>query len=66
MCNMAYGLTVEDVRVKAYEIAANSTRPHPFHDGKAMRDWYEGFLCRFPNITLRREEALSYIMLLRR
>ena len=26
MCDMGYGLTVEDVKIKAYEIAANSGR----------------------------------------
>lgn len=60
MCNMGYGLTVEDVRIKAYQIAQISGRPHPFRDGRAGRDWYEGFLRRFPQIALRRE-ALSYM-----
>ena len=61
MCDMGYGLTVEDVRSVAYRIAQNSGRPHPFHDGKAGRDWYEGFLRRFPSLTLRKEESLSYL-----
>ena len=61
MCDMGYGLTVEDVRIIAYKIADNSGRPHPFNDGRAGRDWYEGFLRRFPHISLRREEALSYM-----
>jgi len=61
MCDMGYGLTVEDVKRIAYQIVNNSGRPHPFRDGRAGRDWYEGFLRRFPNITLRREEVLSYM-----
>lgn len=61
MCDMGYGLTVEDVKIKAYEIMENSGRQHPFREGKAGRDWYEGFLRRFPHISLRREEALSYM-----
>ena len=61
MCDMGYGLTVEDVKSLAYQIAENSGWPHPFHDGKAGRDWYEGFLRRLPQITLWREEALSYM-----
>ena len=61
MCDMGYGLTVEDVRVVAFRIAANSGRQHPFQNGKAGRDWYEGFLRRFPTLTLRKEEALSYM-----
>ena len=48
MCDMGYGLTVEDIRRVAYVIASNSGRPHPFKNGKAGRDWYEGFLRRFP------------------
>ena len=54
MCDMGYGLTVEDVRSVGYCIAQiNSGRPHPFHDGKAGQDWYEGFLQRFPSLTGR-------------
>lgn len=49
-----------DVKHKAFEIAQNSGRPHPFREGRAGRDWYEGFIRRFP-ISLRREEALSYM-----
>ena len=33
MCDMGYGLTVEDVKRVAFEIASNSGRPHPFKDG---------------------------------
>ena len=61
MCDMGYGLTVEDVRRTAYQIANTSGRPHPFKDGKAGRDWYDGFVRRFPTLTLRKEEALSYM-----
>ena len=55
-CNMGYGLTVEDA-VVAFCIAANSGRQHLFQNGKARRDWYEGFLRRFATLTLRKEEA---------
>ena len=61
MVDMGYGLTVEDVRTVAYRIAHNSGRPHPFTDGRAGRDWYDGFLRRYPCLTLRKEEALSYM-----
>lgn len=44
MCNMGYGLTVEDIRRVAYVIASNSGRSHPFKKGKAGQDWYENFL----------------------
>ena len=61
MCNMGYGLMVEDIRRVAYVIASNSGRSHPFKNGKAGQDWYKGFLRRFPFLTLRKEEALSYM-----
>ena len=61
ICDMGYGLTVENVRMIAFQIAENSGRPHPFRNGRAGRDWYEGFVHRFPQISLRREEALSYM-----
>ena len=61
MCAIGYGLTVDDVRTIAFRIAQGSGRPHPFTGGKAGRDWYEGFLRRFPKLSLRKEEALSYM-----
>ena len=30
MCDMGYGLTAENVRMIAFQIAENSGRPHPF------------------------------------
>lgn len=61
MCNMGYGLTVDDVTTITFRFAQSSGRPHPFTCGKAGRDWYEGLLRRFPKLTLRKEEALSYM-----
>ena len=61
LINIALTCVTWDVRSVAYRIAQNSGRPHPFHDGKAGRDWYEGFLRRFPSLTLRKEESLSYL-----
>ena len=52
MCDMGYGMSVEDVRTVAFHIAESSGRAHPFKDGKAGRDWYEGFMRRFPTLTL--------------
>lgn len=49
---MGYGLTIEDAKTKAYKIMEKSGRPHPFWNGKAGRDWYEGFLQRFYHISL--------------
>ena len=58
--DMGYGLGVEDSKVIAYCIVETTGRPHPFKNGSAGRDWYEGFLKRHPQLTLRKPEALSY------
>jgi len=60
MADMGYGLTTEDIKVIAYRIAASSGRPHPFKESSAGRDWYEGFMKRHPQLSLRKPEALSY------
>ena len=60
MANMGYGLTIEDVKMVAYRIVVGSGRSHPFKEGSAGRDWYEGFLRRHPQLSLRKPEALSY------
>lgn len=61
MCDMGYGLSVEDVRAIAFQIAEKSGRKHPFKDGNAGRDWYIGFCRRHPTLALRKPEALSYM-----
>lgn len=58
--DMGYGLGTEDTRVIAYRIVDASSRPHPFRNGSAGLDWYEGFLKRHPQLTLRKPEALLY------
>ena len=60
MADMGYGLTIEDIKVVAYHIVAGSGRSHPFKEGSAGRDWYEGFLRGHPQLSLRKPEALSY------
>ena len=60
MADMGYGLTIEDVKMVAYRIVVGSGRSHPFKEGSTGRDWYEGFLRRHPQLSLRKPEALSY------
>ena len=52
MADMGYGLTIEDIKVVAYRIVAGSGRSHPFKEGSAGCDWYEGFLRRHPQLSL--------------
>ena len=61
MCDMGYGLSVEDVRAIAFQIAEKLIRKHPFKDGKAGRDWYIGFCHHHPTLALRQPQALSYM-----
>ena len=48
MSDMGYGLTVEDVKGVAFEIASNSGRPHPFKDGKLAEIGTRALCVGFP------------------
>lgn len=56
-----YGITMEDVRKLAYELAVKNKISHPFNTEKQMagRDWLKGFLKRNPNLAFRKAEATS-------
>ena len=60
MSEMGFGLSREDVMRTAFTIAERSGRPHPFSDGMAGRGWMDGFMRRFPNLTLRSPHPLSF------
>ena len=47
------------MRTLAFEIAENSGRSHPFHNGSAGKDWYQSFARRH-NISSRMPQPLSY------
>ena len=57
---MLTGLTSEDVMQMAYVIVDKSGRTHPFTNGKAGRGWFEGFRARYPRLTIRTSQPLSY------
>lgn len=60
MESQLFGLTVNELRQLAYQLAELNNLPHPFgDDGKAGMDWVRGFLTRHPDIKLKRSEAMS-------
>ena len=60
MSEIGYGLTREGVMSLAYSIVEKSKCPHPFQNGSAGRAWFEGFMRRKPNLTIRSPQSLSY------
>lgn len=60
MSEMGFGLTREDVQVKAFRLVELSGRQHPFRNGMAGRAWLDGFLQRHPKLTLRTAQSLSH------
>ena len=60
MADMGFGLTSDDIRSTAYKIAEACGKPHPFHNEMAGRAWLDGFRRRYPNLTLRKPQPLSY------
>ena len=57
---MGFGLTSDDIRSTAYKIAEACGKPHPFHNEMAGRAWLDVFRRRYPNLTLRKPQPLSY------
>ncbi|XP_013381467.1 uncharacterized protein LOC106152439 isoform X4 [Lingula anatina] len=53
------GVSGLDVRRKAYEIADASGRSHPFRNGIAGYDWFEGFRTRHPEVTFRKSATVK-------
>lgn len=56
-----YGLTLDDVRRLAYQLAVKNKLNHNFNENKEMagKIWAQGFRKRHPEITLRSPEATS-------
>ena len=59
MADMGFGLTNEDLRRTAYQLAEKLGKSHPFLNGIAGRGWLEGFLARHPKLVLR--STVSFI-----
>ena len=60
MADMGFGLGREDVMCTAYLIAEKSGRKHPFKSEIAGQAWMDGFMRRFPRLTLRLPQPLSF------
>ena|SRR6218665_902606 len=56
-----YGLTVNDVKHLAFEIAESYHLKHPFNkfSGKAGRDWLNGFFHQYPDLSIRCPQATN-------
>ena len=61
MESMLFGLTIDDVRVLAYQLAESNGLQHPFNTTvrKAGWDWVNGFRKRHPTVVLQTPEATS-------
>ncbi|XP_072400424.1 uncharacterized protein [Diabrotica undecimpunctata] len=54
-----FGLTMNELRELAFDLAERNNIVHPFKNSKAGLDWVKGFLNRHPNLSLRKPEATS-------
>lgn len=56
-----YGLTAKDLRALAYNLAVKNNKVHPFNVQKqeAGKDWFQGFLNRHPDLSIRKPESTS-------
>ena len=56
-----YGLTRNDVRKIAFELAERNNIEHPFTDGMAGRAWFDHFMYRHKNrLSVRKSTGTSY------
>ena len=60
MCDMGFGVGRETVMRIAFVIAEKTHKRHPFTGETAGRAWFEGFCRRYPNLTIRTPQPLSY------
>jgi len=61
-CKMYYGLTAVEMRKLAYQLAVRNKNdiPNNWHSGQiAGKDWFNGFLKRNKQISIRKPEATS-------
>lgn len=61
MCDMGYGMNVEDARTVAFCITESSGRVHPFKSGKAGRDWYWFYVNVFYPHPAKRRSPITHV-----
>lgn len=49
-----FGLTIDDLRDLAFQLAKRNKIPHSFKDGKAELEWARPFISRHPELSLRK------------
>ena len=55
-----FGLTINELRELAYELADRNQLPHPFGEsGQAGIEWVRGFMGRHQRLSLRKAEGTS-------
>ena len=61
LSNIYYGIGKEEICRLAYDVAERNNIDHPFNRQKktAGNDWFQGFMRRNPNVTLRTPESVS-------
>ena len=59
--SMMFGLTTNDVRNLAFQLAEKNNLPNSFNKAKrkAGKDWLQGFMHRHKELSLRQPEATS-------
>jgi hypothetical protein len=57
---MVFGLSPDTVKSLALKIAEKSGRRHPFRGERPGCAWFDGFLMRHTNQTIRSPQPLSY------
>ena len=57
--SMMFGLTTNDFRNLAFQLAEKNNLPNSFNKRKAGKDWLQGFMHRHKELSLRQPEATS-------
>ncbi|CAG4984225.1 unnamed protein product [Parnassius apollo] len=60
MDKLYFGLTRNDVKRMAYQLAIKNNLKHPFNNRTATRKWLKGFLARHKVLSLRQPTGTSF------